>query len=346
MAEEIITPETAAEEQQVTKPKKALIPFNVQPETSARFKSLVGKATDETLRKLLDAYEHAGEHTPDTPENVQQLVTENQRLEAELSEAKKSVQANTQTIKTLEKQVNDLTNQVQSGNQTETPEEIQKQIADLNNQISDLKNQVSDRENQIKELKKQPKPTVPESETVKNLQQTLDGYKNKVTELENANKELSTKASAAEEQTKQDRKVMDGYETAKKAADEELKSLRNQKKADDKTITDLRHQLANTAFQGYSGDDEFLKYFPELTAKLLDATAKKLSEARRDNFLVSPAMVLGDIFLKYTTQKRTMWFYRWVLGDDEIVSIAKTINPNIKSVSMLRRVLNIDQELN
>jgi len=346
MAEEIINSETAAQEQQVTKPKKALIPFNVQPETSERFKSLIGKATDETLRKLLDAYEHAGEHTPDTPEDVQQLITEKQRLEAELTEAKNSVQTNTQTIKGLEKQVKDLTAQLQTQSQTEIPEDIQKQITDLNNQISDLKNQVSNRDNQIKELKKQPIPTVPESETVKNLQQTLDGYKNKVTELENANKELSTKVNAAEEQKRQDRKVMDGYEETKKAADQEIKDLRNQKKADDKTITDLRRQLANTAFQGYSGDDEFLRFFPELTAKLLDATAEKLTEARKDKLTITPAMVLGDIFLKYTTQKRTMWFYRWVLGDDEIVSIAKTINPNIKSVSMLRRVLNIDQELN
>ena len=57
-------------------------------------------------------------------------------------------------------------------------------------------------------------------------------------------------------------------------------------------------------------------------------------------------MILGDMFLKYTCQKWTKWFYNWVLTDDEIVEIAQSINPNIKSVRILRKVLNIDQELN
>lgn len=346
MAEEIVNTETAQTEQPVNKPKKALIPFNVQPETSERFKLLVGKATDETLRKLLDAYESAGEHAPDTPEEIQTLMRENKRMEAELSEANKSVQTNTQTIKSLEKQVKDLTTQLQTAQQTEQNADTEKQVSELKGQIDKLKTLVSEKDKTISELQNQPKSVIPESETISNLRQTLDGYKQKITELENSNKDLSAKVNAAEEQKKQDRKVIDGYQETKKAAEEQIAQLLKNKKADDKTIADLRHQLAKTAFQGYSGDDDFLRHFPELTAKLLMATCEKLTESRRDGLTITPSMVLGDIFLKYTTQKRTMWFYRWVLGDDEIVSIAKSINPNIKSVSMLRRVLNIDQELN
>lgn len=359
MAEEIIKPETGAEEQPAAKPKRSLIPFNVKPETQERFTQMFGKATDKILRQLLDAYEHAGEHATDAPEQVQQLMTEKKRLETELSEAKQSVQNNTKTIKELEKQVSELKSQANTADKTENTEEIQKKISDLTEQISSLKKSVSEKDKRIKELEEQPKPAAQNANTDKYIQE-IEKYKNTIKELENSNndqvkqintlqkekKELADQVNAAEEQKRQDRKVMDGYESAKKAADEELAQARKTKAQDDKTIADLRHQLANTAFQGYSGDDDFLRHFPQLTALLLKETAEKLTEARRDGQTITPAMVLGDIFLKYTTQKRTMWFYRWVLGDDEIVAMAKTINPNIKSVSMLRRVLNIDQELN
>ena len=346
MAEEIIKPETGAEEQPAAKPKRSLIPFNVKPETQERFTQMFGKATDEILRQLLDAYEHAGANATDAPEQVQQLMTEKKRLETELSEAKQSVQNNTKTIKELEKQVSELKAQANTAGKTENNEEFQKQISELTEQISSLKKAVSEKDERIKELKKQPKPAAQDTEAVSQLQAEVDKYKGQVEELTKKNKELADQVNAAEEQKRQDRKVMDGYETAKKTADEELAQARKNKAQDDKTITDLRHQLANTAFQGYSGDDDFLRHFPQLTALLLKATAEKLTEARRDGQTITPAMVVGDMFLKYSTQKRTMWFYRWVLGDDEIVAMAKTINPNIKSVSMLRRVLNIDQELN
>lgn len=98
-------------------------------------------------------------------------------------------------------------------------------------------------------------------------------------------------------------------------------------------ITDLQEQV-NTANARTVLD--FMDPFP---ARLLNLTAKYLSE--RYNREVTPINVLVDMFIKYTIQKWSEWFYPWVLSDTEIVKEAQKFNKDIYSIKQLKAWLNV-----
>ena len=76
---------------------------------------------------------------------------------------------------------------------------------------------------------------------------------------------------------------------------------------------------------------DFMKPFP---ARLLALTAERLSlKYKRE---VTPIQVLGDMFLRYTIEKWSEWFYPWVLTEADILNEAQKINPNITSVKQLK----------
>lgn len=77
-----------------------------------------------------------------------------------------------------------------------------------------------------------------------------------------------------------------------------------------------------------------LKPFP---ARLLELTAEKLS--LRYGRTITPTDILSDMFLKYTIQQYNVWFYPFVLSDKVIVSVANSINPQIKTMQQVKQLI-------
>jgi hypothetical protein len=87
-------------------------------------------------------------------------------------------------------------------------------------------------------------------------------------------------------------------------------------------------------------EDIWLKIKRNITpfsAYLLENTAEKLSS--RYNKEVKPLQILIDMFMRYTIEKWSQWFYPFVLSDKEILEIAQQINPEIKHINEIKKTL-------
>lgn len=73
------------------------------------------------------------------------------------------------------------------------------------------------------------------------------------------------------------------------------------------------------------------------TVALLEETARRLSE--RYGKQVAPMAILTDMFLRYTIERWNEWFYKFILNDREILSIAQKINPDIKSIDQIKKAV-------
>ena len=71
-------------------------------------------------------------------------------------------------------------------------------------------------------------------------------------------------------------------------------------------------------------------FLPPITFALMKATTEKLSA--KFGFEVTPQLILVDMFLRYTVERNTAWFYDFVLSKTEMIQIAKAINPEIESL--------------
>lgn len=104
--------------------------------------------------------------------------------------------------------------------------------------------------------------------------------------------------------------------------------------------TNLLQQLNDTvrANKNKTTDDYLLESLEPLPAMLLNITAEKLT--KKYNREVTPTMILVDMFVKYTIEQYSVWFYPFVISDDEIIKIAQTINPDIKNINDLKQTLH------
>lgn len=84
--------------------------------------------------------------------------------------------------------------------------------------------------------------------------------------------------------------------------------------------------------------DKISKSMNPFPVVLLEATAQKLST--RYNREVSPMQILTDMFMRYTIERWSEWFYPFCITDSEIVEIAKQINPDIENINQIRKTLN------
>jgi hypothetical protein len=101
-------------------------------------------------------------------------------------------------------------------------------------------------------------------------------------------------------------------------------------------IADLEQQL-QTAQQTIYQPTKFTDFIKPFPAKLLQATADKLSKIYKKP--ITPESILVDMFLKYTIQQYNVWFYDFVLSNDEILAIAREVNPEIKSFQQIKQHL-------
>lgn len=177
------------------------------------------------------------------------------------------------------------------------------------------------------------------------LEKVLDFYSSpKVKEVEVLRDTPETTAEL--EQLKKDyNEVSESCKNLK----EEIASLQRKLSENNDTITRLRsdyeclqrdytskQQEVNTLEKDLSTAEnrsvlDFMKPFP---ARLLALTAERLSQKYKRE--VTPIQVLGDMFLRYTIEKWSEWFYPWVLTEADILNEAQKINPNITSVKQLK----------
>lgn len=173
------------------------------------------------------------------------------------------------------------------------------------------------------------------------FERMLDAYANpKVKEVEVLRDTPETTAEL--EQLKKDYNEVS--ETCKNLT-EEVESLQSKLSVNNDTITRLqrdytsKQQEVNTLEKDLSTAEnrsvlDFMKPFP---ARLLALTAERLSQ--KYNREVTPIQVLGDMFLRYTIEKWSEWFYPWVLTEDEIVAIAHEINPEITNIKQVKQII-------
>lgn len=80
--------------------------------------------------------------------------------------------------------------------------------------------------------------------------------------------------------------------------------------------------------------EQIRKIINPLPLLLLELTAERLSE--KLNKQITPMQILVDMFLRYTVERQSNWFYPFVLNDREILSLAREINPEIVSIDNLK----------
>ena len=72
---------------------------------------------------------------------------------------------------------------------------------------------------------------------------------------------------------------------------------------------------------------------------LIELTAVKLSV--KYGRAVEPMEILVDMFMRYTIERWNQWFYPFQLDDSEIVQAAQAINPEINSISQIKKTLPV-----
>lgn len=103
-------------------------------------------------------------------------------------------------------------------------------------------------------------------------------------------------------------------------------------------ITELEEKVNKlTADLSTAENRSVLDLLNPFTAELLKITSEKLSNKKNEN--ITPIRIVEDMFLRYTIEKNNQWFYKWVVTDAEILKIANNLNPAIKSIDQLKKIL-------
>ena len=282
-----------------------VVPFQLVTATNRARLAKVGKANDETLGKLLDAFEKGTAGLDEESQRtIARLQTELKDLNLKLLEADKSVRLNAAAL-----------------------QQRDKELKELQAELTAKKQEISGKDTEIAALKQQ----------LQEKQAELDNAGNESdAEIQNTIKELKDRASKAEDQAKQSQELINGLNETKR----ELQARLSKAESDLKTAQDALLNVNNRSGDGPE-EENFLMYFPSITAMMLERTAQKMTECRKDGKTVTPAMILGDMFNRYTVERWNLWFYKWVLTDDELIEIGKQVDERINSIRMLKVALNI-----
>lgn len=180
------------------------------------------------------------------------------------------------------------------------------------------------------------------------FERMLDSYANpKVKEVEVLRDTPETTAEL--EQLKKDYNEV--CETCKNLT-EEVESLQSKLSVNQMTTTSLqadydskqkdylylKQEVGELNAKLYTAENRsVLDLLNPLTAELLKITSEKLSNKKNEN--ITPIRIVEDMFLRYTIEKNNQWFYKWVVTDAEILKIANNLNPAIKSIDQLKKIL-------
>ena len=294
-----------------------LVPFQLITAANRERLALIGKADNDTLTALLDAYESK----PGNADNTQ-LLQANTELKKELAELQRKL-----TV-ALEEKSSYVT-------AASSHSEQQKQeITALKQQLSSTDELIAASEQQVTALQKQISDMEQESS---NADQSA-----KIQELQTKLQEMTARATKAEDEVKDNRKLIKGLNDAKHELEKQVNEL-NQRldEARDAYLNTERAEVAQPQHNLYPEGD-ILHYFPTITAKMLEETASRLTAKRKDGLTVTPQMILGDMFNKYTIQRLTNWFYWPVMDDKDITDIAQDVDPRLTTIRMVKAALGID----
>lgn len=299
-----------------------LVPFQLITVENRERLAAIGKPDNSTLSALLEAYENRGtavtdEQTKNKIEVLQNLV---KTYKADLQ---KAMQNASDDIAKKDAELQKL---------TEANNTLLQENTALKQKITALDELIAASDTEIAELKKQVSIT-----------QDAAGSSNdeRIKELQEKLKAMTDRATRAEDEVKDNRKSIDGLRAAKAELEKRLEQVTAERDtAQSAYLNTERAETPITAVNIYPEGD-ILHYFPAITARMLDITAERLTAKRRDGITVTPAMILADMFNKYTIQRWNNWFYWPVLTDDDIIEIAETINERLTSIRMVKAALNI-----
>lgn len=175
---------------------------------------------------------------------------------------------------------------------------------------------------------------------------TINNLENEVSKLENRLTETSTSHSSLENEF--ENKIAQLEINLNKLSEEKTHLENNVIQLEDerKSLENKVFQMENERIQmenngiRLENEDIWLKIKRNITpfsAYLLENTAEKLSS--RYNKEVKPLQILIDMFMRYTIEKWSQWFYPFVLSDKEILEIAQQINPEIKHINEIKKTL-------
>ena len=299
-----------------------LVPFQLITIENRERLAAVGKPDNSTLTALLDAYENQGAAITDeqTKNTIEVLQNQVKTYKADLQKAMQNASDN------IAKKDAELQKQ------TETNNALLQENTALKQKITALEELIAASDTEIAELKKQVTIT-----------QDADGSSNdeRIKELQEKLKVMTDRATRAEDEVKDNRKSIDGLRAAKAELEKRLEQVTAER--DTAQSAYLNTERAETPINAMNiyPEGDILHYFPAITARMLDITAERLTAKRRDGITVTPAMILADMFNKYTIQRWNNWFYWPVLTDDDIIEIAESVNERLTSIRMIKAALNI-----
>lgn len=299
-----------------------LVPFQLITVENRERLAAIGKPDNNTLAALLDAYENRGAAVTDeqTKNTIEVLQNQVKTYKADLQKAMQNASDD------IAKKNAELQKQTEANNTL-----LQENTA-LKQKITALEELIAASDTEIAELKKQ----------VSQAQEAAGSSNDEhIKELQSKLKTMTDRATRAEDEVKDNRKSIDGLRTAKAELEKRLEQVTAER--DTAQSAYLNTERAETPINAVNiyPEGDILHYFPTITARMLDITAERLTAKRRDGLTITPAMILADMFNKYTIQRWNNWFYWPVLTDNDIIEIAETIDERLTSIRMVKAALNI-----
>ena len=289
-----------------------LVPFQlITPQNRERL-ARIGKADNNTLNALLDAYENKDTASLSDTDAAKEIIA-------------------------LKKQTQDMQSQLNATHETiNTLKSTNAQREDkLNSEITALKQQLSIKEQLIEEQKQQIAAFKQDNAASQNTDSALVELKQKL-------QAMTDRATRAEDEVKDNRVTIDKLLSVKAELEKKVDKITQERDTAQAAYLNTERQETPIAPVNIYPEGDILHFFPTITARMLDVTAKRLSQGRKDGNVVTPQMVLADMFNKYTIQRLTNWFYWPVLNDTEIVEIAQDIDSRLTNIRMVKAALNIN----
>lgn len=288
-----------------------VLPFQlVTPENRERI-ARIGKPNNDTLSLLLDVFENQGNDTA----NVSNVVII--KLQEENKSLKQQHEADLKAINSC----NEL---------------IQKQ----QDTIATHKQQIADKEQLIAALEQKNAALTEQIEKFQTDSNSASAEE--INALTTKLQEMTDRATRAEDEVKDNRTTIDGLRSAKHELEKLLNETSQERDEARNAYLNAERQIDTPTYTNEYAEGDILHFFPTTTARMLELTAERLTAKRKDGIVVTPQMILGDMFNKYTIQRWNNWFYWFVLDDKDIIEIAQSIDNRLTSIHMVKAALGIN----
>ena len=296
-----------------------VVPFQLVSLANRQRLAEIGKPNDATLNTLLDAYErtrHAQGNPAEEDKTINALQDEIKNLKLQLQEAHSANSAGASEQQKLEQEIADLKQQI-----TAKEQEIAAKEQDLAAATVEIA------ENQ---------------QTITNLQQAADASPDgqAIADLKAKLQQMTARAQKAEQDSKDLQQLVNGLNETKRELNKQLKNVQDDLNEAQQRYLEFEREATEESANRYPEGD-ILHFFPPITARYLELTAQRLSAVRTDGKEITPQMILGDMFNRYTIDQFNLWFYKWVISDRELIEIAQEENEKITSKRLLRAALGI-----